>query len=93
MWKTNTLELGLNLGIYGATIETNVEVPAQRVFESRDDFVALPLIGLRATDALTDKFTVTTSVQAFNEWQAFATAIDPWKGSILEVWLGVEYNF
>jgi hypothetical protein len=87
VWKTDRLELGLNLGIYGATIETQVEVPEEGVLEARDDFVPLPLIGVRATNALTDNFTVTTSLQAF------AAEIEPWKGSIVEVWLGAEYNF
>jgi hypothetical protein len=85
-WKTDTLELGFMLGIYGATLETNIEAPGAGVAEASDDLLPLPLLGVRITNALNDKLTVSTS------FQYFAAEIGDWSGSIQEFWFGADYK-
>jgi hypothetical protein len=85
-WKTDTLELGLMVGIYGANIETRIEAPNLPLSEASDDLLPMPLFGIRITNALTDKLTVSTS------YQYFAATIDDWSGGMQEVWFGLDYK-
>jgi len=85
-WKTDTLELGLMVGIYGMTLDTKIDAPSIGVTEASDDFLPMPLLGIRITNALTDKLTVSTS------YQYFAATLNDWSGGMQEVWFGLDYK-
>lgn len=86
-WKDDVNELGLMVGGYIANINYSLALPERnRVLETKDTTAPLPVIGLRYTNALTDKLRTSWS---FN---AFALEVGDWEGQLFDLAFGAEYN-
>jgi hypothetical protein len=86
-WKDEVNELGLMVGGYIANINYSLTLPEKnKVLEKKDTTAPLPVIGLRYTNALTDKLRTSWS---FN---AFALELGDWKGELYDLAFGAEYN-
>ncbi len=85
-WKTDNIEIGLLAGVWLGDLSYSVKAPGVGVAEARDDTAPLPVLGLRATNALTDK------LQAFASVEIFSIELGDYEGNLVDSRFGAEYN-